>query len=180
MWDLPANSASNQSRILGPWHSGQAFSALRYIVYSQSRLTVWDQKFQIFLMNASLRNYLVPVSLQDKIEHRSISLSTVVHSQLLSGMVDLWLWAPVRLHWVGKAVLCAKKAEIPGSISAEYHSAVTRSFAQPDTALNCIIRDAGFWNASWTAVSFPFLLTVKLKLLTYFVYAPMLAKTTPK
>lgn len=26
-------------------------------------------------MNASLRNYLVPVSLQDKIEHRSISLS---------------------------------------------------------------------------------------------------------
>lgn len=134
---LPANSALNQSRALGPWHSVQAFSALRCIAYSQGRLTDWDQKFQIFLMNASLKNYQMLVSLQDKMEHRRISLPTGSHSYLLSGMVGLWLWAPARFHWVGEAVLCAKRAEIPTSISAEYYIAVTGSFAQADTALNC-------------------------------------------
>lgn len=104
MWDLPANSALNQSKTLGPWHSGQALSVLRCIAYFQGSLTDWDQKPQIFLMKASFKNYPILVSLKDKMEHRKIALPTVVHSQVLSGMVGLWLWVPGRLHWVGEAV----------------------------------------------------------------------------
>lgn len=101
------------------------------------------------------------------------SLSLLVHT--VSSSLGWWVYGCGPLldftEWVKQCYVQKEQRSQPASLQS------TTLLLQGVLLRLTLPWIAGVWNVSWTTVPFPFLLTVKLKLLAYFIYPPMLAKT---